>query len=178
MTTLVFPSLDRRFLKALADEAIAVAVHEWPTQSLQRGSSFLQDVCEHTSDVHHRLSTALAHGVEARSFIRDATRVLPALEQQIAETQALIEAMGKGAGSAVECLSADARALERATLSLRDLVAEVLALVSAPPPPGEWEPVNLKGDTELLGSNPVTFEAPPNSPDGQANGNGSAPESH
>jgi hypothetical protein len=178
MATLVFPSLDRRFLKALTDEAMAVPVHDWPTQSLERGSSFLRDVCEHTSDVHRRLSAALAHGVEARSFVRDATRVLPALEQQIAETQALIEAMGKGAGSAVESLSADARALERATLSLRELVTEVLALVSAPPPPGEWEPVNLKGDSESLSSRPVTFEPPPHSPDGQSNGNGSSSGPH
>ncbi len=154
MTTLMPPSLERRFLQAVRDEVAAKPVHDWSERDLLLCLHFLRKVREFTTEIHQVLKGALAEGLEARSFARDYGPFLQSTDYQLATVREFLELLLPAKDAASQKLVAELRELEQAHQAFRDLLAGALARVSEAPRPVDWERVRAaeeayaRGDTK------------------------------
>ncbi len=154
MTTLMPPSLERRFLQAVREEAAAKPVRDWSERDLQLCLDFLRKVCESTAEVRRVLEGVLAEGVEAHSFARDYGPFLQSTDLQIATVREFIELLSPAKDASSQKLVVELRKLEDANQAFRNVLAGALARVSEAPRLVDWERIRAaeeayaRGDTK------------------------------
>ncbi len=138
MTTIRIPSFERRLLQSVREEIAAGPVKAWPPQSLQLCLDVVRKMRENTADMRRLLEQELADGVEARSFSRHDSPLLPATDDHLAQVRELVERLSAPADAASESLAAELRLLQQTIQAFRDLLAEALARASQAPRPVDW----------------------------------------
>jgi hypothetical protein len=68
MTTLELPSLERRFLQSVREEAESHPIAEWPSGSLELCHSLFQKMRADAAKIRGGIENLLAEGVDARAF--------------------------------------------------------------------------------------------------------------
>lgn len=142
MTTLTLPSLDRRLLLLVREEATAEPVRQWPARSLQLCSLLLKKMRESIADMRESLERVLSEGAEARSFVRQHAPLLPVLNEYVGTARDLAEQIAQAADAASEGLSEELRLLAAEGQAVRDLLAEALTRASAAPRP--FDPARVR----------------------------------
>src|SRR6516225_2519072 len=98
MAGLAIPSFERRLLRAVSEEVEAEPVHAWPEPSVRICLDLLRKIRENSTTMRHQLEAILAEGVEARSFARNNSQVLPIADDQLAQVRGLVERLVPGKG--------------------------------------------------------------------------------
>jgi hypothetical protein len=154
MTALMIPSFERRLLQTVREEVAAEPVNAWPPQSLRLCLDLVRNMRENTADMRQVLEQVLADGVEAHSFHRDYSPLLPATDDHLAQVRELVERLSEAADAAPESLAAELRLLQQKIQAFRDLLAEALSRASAAPRQVDWgrvraaEEAHARGETK------------------------------
>jgi hypothetical protein len=172
MTTLMIPSFERRLLQMVREEVAAEPVHAWPPQSLQLCLDVMRKMCENTAHVCQVLEQVLADGVEARSFTRNYSPLLPTTDDHLANIRELVERLSAAEDPASESLAAVLRLLQQETKAFRDLLAEALSRASEASQPVDWGRVRAAEEAHALAASPAAptpddRHAPPPAATGQ-----------
>jgi hypothetical protein len=160
MTTLTKPSLDRRFLQAVREQVAAEPVRGWDQRDIELCLDFLRKLRKNATDMRQALEEALAEGVEAGSFVRDAGPSLHDLDQRIELVQELVDSLSLAKDAAIDSLVAELRLLDRENRATRDLLAEALARASEPPLPIDWDQLKRGSDADFAAGRFTAFETP------------------
>jgi hypothetical protein len=154
MTALTIPSFERRLLRTVGEEVAAEPVHAWPEESLQLCLEIVRAIRENTANMRKRLGAVLAEGVEARSFARTYSPLLPTADDHSAKVRELLERLSPAEDASSESLVAELLLLEQETRAFRDLLAGALARASEAPRPADWgrvraaEEAHARGETK------------------------------
>jgi hypothetical protein len=151
MTTLLLPSFERQLLQTVREEVTAGRAHGWPQQKLQLSLDLLRLLREQTTRERQILEVILAHGVEARSFVRNCSPLLATTEDHLAKARDLVEWLSLTEDAASQSLAAESRLLEQETQAVRNLLAEALARASEPPRPVDWDRVRASEEAHARG---------------------------
>jgi hypothetical protein len=157
---LVVPSLEQRLLQTVKEEVEVKSVRDWPQESVELCLVLLQQIRERTAGMHRTLEEVLAGGIEARSFAREGAPLLAAAENRAASIREVIEKLSSSEDAVSVKLLTELHALEGEEKAYRDLLAEVLARVSAPSPSMDWDRLKQEADADFAAGRFVTFTTP------------------
>src|SRR5262249_15336740 len=113
MTTLMIPSFERRLLQSVREEIAVEPVSTWPPQSLRLCLDLVRKMRENTADMRQVLEQVLADGVEAHSFHRDNSPLLPATDEHLAQVRELVERLSAAEDAASKSLASELRLLQQ-----------------------------------------------------------------
>lgn len=157
MIMLATPTLERRLLQTVIEEAEAKSVREWPPESVELSLILLKQLRESMTGMHRKLEGSLAEGVEAGSFVRQATALRAAVEEQTASLRELIDKLAPLEDAVSTKLLAALRSLEEAEKAFHDLLVQALARVVMPPPSLDWERLKKESDADFASGRSVAF---------------------
>jgi hypothetical protein len=129
-------------------------------EAIRLGVGIVRELRESVARMRREFEDELAEGVEARSFYRSYSPLLPPTDDCIRELGRLLEALAGAEGTAGESFVAELRLLEKEYITTRDFLAEALARASEPPRPIDYERLKQQSDADFAAGRFVTFETP------------------
>jgi hypothetical protein len=127
-------------------------------ETVRLGVGIVRELRESVARTRRDFEDELAEGVEARSFSRSCSPLLPVTEECIRELGRLLEALAGTEGTAGESFVAELRLLEKEYITFRELLAEALARASEAPRPVDWDRLKQESDADFAAGRFVTFE--------------------
>src|SRR5262245_55857586 len=131
-TTLEIPSFERRLLQAVDEEMESKPVGGWSQESLRLCLDLLRSMREKCTKLRLSLEAVLADGVEAHSFVRKYSPLLPDADNYLATIRSLVQRVSPANDTTSESLAAELRPLEKEAQTFRDLLASALSKASEP----------------------------------------------
>src|SRR5437660_9158852 len=151
MATLMMPLFERRLLLTVREEVAAEPVRQWHPRSLKLCLRFLRGIRESAAEMRQALQEELANGVEARSFARTYTPLLPAAADHLVLVGELVEELSSSPDPESASLAAELRLLQQENEAFHELLSGVLSRASEPPRPANWERVRAAEEAHALG---------------------------
>jgi hypothetical protein len=145
MTTLQFPSLERRLLHTLTNE-VTSSVKDWPPQSFEVCLKLLRQLKESISVSRRNMVDVLADGIETRTLISFISMRLPVIDETISDIHLMVRALAIiDSPDEIKALVEEARDLEKEAQRFRDFLAKVFSDASQPSEPVDWVRVEAAG---------------------------------
>ena len=145
MTTLQFPSLERRLLHTLTKE-VESSVQDWPAESFEVCLHLLHQLKESVSAGTKKVLEVLAGGIETRELTSLISPHLSAIDETLTDIRLMLRALSKfDSRDEVISIMAAALELEKETHRFRCFLTNILSDASQPRGPVDWDRVEAAG---------------------------------